>query len=193
MGRIIVSENISVDGVTQDPWGDDGLSFGGWHHRVSERDRAAWAEVEYLEAVQASALLLGGRTYEFFAPRWTERPGDWGDRMREIPKFVVSTTISDPTWVTTTVIDKDPIAEVASLKRSVDGDIVVYGSGRLVRTLMHHDLVDEIRLMTFPFILGGEPFFDTSDAETRLTLLGTDKVGESLTLTSYAVHPAVRN
>ena len=189
MGRIIVSENISVDGVTQDPWGDDGLDFGGWHHRVSEPDRAAWAEAEHLEAVRASAILLGGRTYEFFAPRWTERSGDWGDRMRELPKFVVSTTIREPTWANTTVLDDDPVTEIASLKRSVDGDIVVYGSGRLVRTLMDHVLVDEFRLMTFPFILGGERFFDASDAVTDLTLLSMRTVGESLTLATYAVQP----
>lgn len=187
MGRIIVSENISIDGVTQDPWGDDGLSFGGWHHQVSEEDRAAWAQFEHLEAVQASAILLGRRTYEFFAPRWAQRPGEWGDRMRELPKFVVSTTISDPAWVNTTLIDGDPVAEVTSLKQSMDGEVVVYGSGQLVRTLLDHELVDEIRLLTFPFLLGGEPLFDASSAAKHLTLLKTSRVGESITFASYAV------
>lgn len=191
MGRIIVSENISIDGVIEDPWGDDGRPFGGWHHRVSPEDLAAWAEVEYAEALAASALLLGRGTYDFFAPRWIDRGGAWGDRMRELPKHVVSSTLREPTWANTFVLAGDPAAEVASLKKSIDGEIVVYGSGRLVRTLVANDLVDEFRFITFPFVLGAERLFDAGTT-LRLRLLETRRVGSDLMLSTFETGRTLR-
>ncbi len=183
MGKIIVSENVTLDGVTQDPTGDEGTPFGGWFERLVGRDREAWAKVEMDEALAAEAMLLGRRTYEWFAVRWTERTGEWADRLREIPGYVVSTTLGTLAWGNSTVITVD---DVSTVKRRIDGEIVVYGSGRLVHTLIEHDLVDEYRLMVYPFVAGaGERIFGGISGAKPLRLVDTHPVGDALAMLTY--------
>ena len=160
MGRIVVSENVTLDGVVQDPTGEEGFSRGGWFGRIGDEDREAWAQVEMGEALGAEALLLGRRTYAFFAARWPSRSGEWAARLNSLPKYVVSSTLVDPAWTNTTVLT-DVVAEVSKLKQNITGEIAVYASFQLVHTLLGHDLVDELRLMAYPFVLGaGRRLFD---------------------------------
>jgi dihydrofolate reductase len=163
MGRIVVSDNVSLDGVIQDPAGDEGFERGGWVGLI--KDRPGIAQLALDEALEAGALLLGRRTYEFFAARWPSRNGELADRLNSMPKCVVSSTLEDPAWNNSTVLKGDAMNEVSKLKRKVTGEIVVPGSFQLVRTLMEHDLVDELRLKIYPVVLGaGERLFrETSD------------------------------
>jgi dihydrofolate reductase len=154
MGRIVISENISLDGVIQDPTGDEGFQHGGWFGEIGEKDREAWAKVEFDEALGAEALLLGRRSYEFFASRWSSRGGEWADRLNSLPKYVVSSTLVDPVWSNSTVLPGEVVNEVSKLKQELDGEIVVYASRQLGATLMEHDLADELRLMVYPVVLG---------------------------------------
>jgi dihydrofolate reductase len=154
MGKIVISENVSLDGVVQDPTGEEGFKRGGWFDRVGDEDRRAWAELELEEARAASALLLGRRSDAWFAERWTSRPGEWADRLNALPKYVVSSTLQEAEWSNGTVLKGEVPDEVAKLKQEVDGDIVVYASAPLVHTLMEHDLVDELRLTVYPVVLG---------------------------------------
>ena len=188
MGRIVVSENISLDGVIQDPTGDEGFAFGGWFQQMSDDDRSVWAEVEYQEALNTAAWLIGRGTYAWFATRWADRPGEWADRLRAVPKYVVSSTLDRATeWANSSVLKGDVVEEVAALKERVDGDIVVYSSRRLVRTLLQHDLVDEVRLMTYPFVLGaGERLFGEAAGTTALRRVAVRPIGESIVLLTYA-------
>jgi dihydrofolate reductase len=184
MGKIVISENVSLDGVIQDPTGDEGFRHGGWF----DFDRAGeeWARIECAEALGTEALLLGRRSYEWFAARWTSRSGEWADRLNSLPKYVVSSTLEDPDWNNSTVLKGEMVNEVSKLKQELDGDIVVYASGRLARTLMEHDLVDELRLMVYPVVLGaGERLFgETSDKKT-MRLVDTRTVGDGLVLLTY--------
>ena len=186
MGKIVVSENVSLDGVSQDPTGDEGFTFGGWFDPATAVDNEAWAKVELEEALGAEALLLGGRTYEFFAGRWNSRTGEWADRLRSLPKYVVSSTIEDLPWVNSTIVTGDVVNAVSTLKHKVDGDVVVYGSGRLVKTLMEHDLVDELRLMTHPIVVGaGERLFGETSEKKPLRMVDIRTVGDGLVLLTY--------
>jgi dihydrofolate reductase len=186
MGKIIVSENVSLDGVVQDPTGDEGFRYGAWSGQIGDKDREAWAKVLFDEALGAEALLLGRRSDEWFATRWAGRSGEWADRLNSLPKYVVSATLAEPRWSNSTVLAGDVVNEVSKLRQELAGDIVVYGSGQLVRTLMEHDLVDELRLMVYPVVLGaGERIFgETSDKKT-IRLLGTRTVGEGLAFLTY--------
>jgi dihydrofolate reductase len=163
MGRIVVSENVTLDGVIEDPAGAEGFRHGGWVGKVTDRPSVGQAALD--EALGAGALLQGRRTYEFLAARWPSRSGELADRLNSLPKYVVSSTLADPAWDNTTVLQGDVVDEVAKLKRKLDGEIVVAGSIRLVRTLFDHDLVDELRLLVYPVVLGsGERLFaETSD------------------------------
>src|SRR5215218_10215221 len=145
MGKIIVSENVSLDGVVEDPTGEEALGRGGWFFQVGEEDRAAWAALELHEAVSAQALLLGRRSDEWFAARWLSRSGEWADRLNSLPKYVVSSTLRDPRWSNSTVLKGEVVNEVSKLKQDLDGEIIVYASATLVHALMQHDLVDELR------------------------------------------------
>ena len=187
MGRIVISENVSLDGVVQDPTGEEGFRHGGWFGQVGDKDREEWAKVEFEEALGAEALLLGRRSDEYFGPRWTGRSGEWADRLRSIPKFIVSSTLEDPTeWTNSTVLKGDVLEEVSKLKQNVDGDILVYASGPLVQTLMEHDLIDELRLMTHPFVLGtGERLFRETSDKKPLRRAGIRTIGDSLALLTY--------
>jgi dihydrofolate reductase len=184
MGKIVISVNVTVDGVIQDPTGDEGFSHGGWF----DFDRAGeeWAKIEFEEALGTEALLLGARSYEWFATRWSSRSGEWADRLRSLPKYVVTSSLEDLEWNNSSVLKGDVVAEVSKLKQKVNGDIVVYASGRLARTLMEHDLVDELRLMVCPVVVGvGERLFGETRDQEAMRLVDTRIVGDGLVLLTY--------
>jgi dihydrofolate reductase len=186
MGKIIVSENVSLDGVVQDPTGDEGFRHGGWFTQMGDRNREAFAKVGYDEALGTEALLLGRRSDEWFAARWAGRSGEWADRLNNLPKYVVSSTLAEPRWNNSTVLKGDVVNEVSTLKRELDGEIVVYASCQLVRTLMEHDLVDELRLMVYPVVLGaGERLFGETGNKKSMRLTGTRTVGDGLAYLTY--------
>jgi dihydrofolate reductase len=188
MGKIVISENVTLDGVVQDPTGEEGFRHGGWFSQIGENDFAAWAQVECEEALGAEALLLGRRSDAYFGPRWMGRSGEWADRLNSLPKYVVSSTLQDAQWGNSTVLGGDVVQEASTLKQQVDGEIVVYASRQLVHTLMEHDLVDEVRLTVFPFVLGaGERLFGDTSEKKSLRLVGTRPVGESLAHMRYEV------
>jgi dihydrofolate reductase len=192
MGKIVVSENITLDGVVQDPTGEEGSKHGGWFLEVEDKDRQEWGKVEFQEALDAEALLLGRRSYEYFAAGWSSRPGAWADRLRDLPKYVVSSSALDgPDWMHATVIKSDAVGEISNLKQRLDGEIVVYGSRQLVRTLIDHDLVDEVRLTIYPVVLGaGERLFDDLADKTSLRLAKATTIGDGFAFLTYEV---VRN
>ena len=151
MGKIIVSDNVSLDGVIEDPAGDEGFSRGGWVGLIKDHPGAGKLALD--EALGSEALMLGRRSYEWMAARWPSRSGELADRLNSMPKYVVSSTLEDPDWNSSTVLKGDPVNEVSKLKQELKGDIVVYGSIQLVRMLLEHDLVDELRLMIYPVVL----------------------------------------
>src|SRR4029453_16633592 len=152
MGKIIVSENMTLDGVVQDPSGDEGFRHGGWVGRIGDRGRDEAAAVALDEGLSTESMLGGRRSYEFLAARWPSRSGALADRLNRKPKYVVSSTLKDPGWNNTTVLAGEVVAAVSKLKEETTGDIVVPASIRLVRTLIEHDLVDELRLMVYPVV-----------------------------------------
>ena len=159
MGKIVISENASLDGVIQDPAGDEGFSRGGWVGLI--KDNPELNQLALDEALGAEALLLGRRSYEWFAARWPSRSGELADRLNSLPKYVVSSTLRDPDWNNSTVLTGDASDEVSKLKQELNGEIVVPASFQLLRTLIEHDLVDELRLKVFPVVLGdGERLLD---------------------------------
>jgi dihydrofolate reductase len=181
MGRIIVSEIVSLDGVAQDPTGEEGVGLSAWFLQAGEGDRRAWAEFGLDEARSYAAILLGRRSDEWFAARWTSRTGEWADRLNGLPKYVVSSTLSESRWTNGTVLKGAVVDEVAALKREVDGDIVVFASIRLVHTLMEHGLVDELRLTVFPVVVGaGERLLGTSGGTTPMQRVAAHTLGEGL-------------
>ena len=186
MGKIVISENVSLDGVVQDPTGEEGFRHGGWFGQVGDKDREEWAKVEFEEALGAEALLLGRRSDEYFGPRWTGRNGEWADRLNSLPKYVVSSTLVNPEWSNSTVLKGEVVNEVSKLKQELDGEIVVYASRQLVHTLMEHDLVDELRLMVYPFVLGaGERLFGETSDKKSIRPLTARTVGDSLVYLTY--------
>jgi dihydrofolate reductase len=186
MGRIVISENVTLDGVVQDPTGEDGFDRGGWWGQIEDDDNRAWAEVTARGAMEAAALLLGRRTYAWLAARFPARTGAWADRLNTMPKYVVSSTLTDPEWPNSTVLNGDAVEEVTKLKDRVDGDIVVNASAQLVATLVEHDLADELRLFVFPFVLGdGERLFAKTSEAKRMRLVATTAVGRELVLLTY--------
>jgi dihydrofolate reductase len=191
MGRIVVSENVTLDGVVQDPAGAESFERGGWVGRVGERGRGKAAKVLLDEALGAEAQLFGRRTYEFLAARWPSRSGELADRLNEMPKYVVSSTLKDPDWNNSTVLAGDVMQEVSKLKQELDGEIVVAGSIRLVCTLMDHDLVDELRLMIYPVVLGaGERLFGETSDQRPVRLVETRTVDDLAYLTYEVVREA---
>ena len=184
MGRIVVSDNVSLDGVIQDPAGDEGFERGGWVGLI--KDRPGIAQLALDEALEAGALLLGRRTYEFFAARWPSRNGELADRLNSMPKCVVSSTLEDPAWNNSTVLKGDAMNEVSKLKRKVTGEIVVPGSFQLVRTLMEHDLVDELRLKIYPVVLGaGEHLFSQTRDMKPMRLVDTRTLADGIAFLTY--------
>src|SRR3954467_14994289 len=186
MAKIVISENISLDGVVQDPTGEEGFEHGGWFGQVGEKDREERAKVMLDEALGAEAFLLGRRSYSFLATRWPSRSGELADRLNGLPKYVVSSTLEDPDWNNSTVLKGDVVNEVSKLKHELDGEIVVPASFQLVHTLMEHDLVDELRLKIFPVVLGaGERLFGETSDKKPLRLVDSRTLGEGIAYLAY--------
>jgi dihydrofolate reductase len=185
MGKIVISENVTLDGVVQDPAGDEGFKRGGWVGRIMDREELAKVTLD--EALDTEALLLGRRSYEWFAARWPSRSGELADRLNSLPKYVVSSTFEDPSWNNSTVLKGDAVDEVSKLKQELKGEIVVPGSFQLVRTLMEHDLVDELRLKIYPVVLGaGERLFgETSDKKPPMRLVDTQTLDDGIAFLTY--------
>jgi dihydrofolate reductase len=190
MGRIVVSDNVSLDGVVQDPAGDEGFRVGGWVGLI--KDRPELTKLALDEALGTEALLLGRRSYEWFAARWPSRSGELADRLNSLPKYVVSSTLEHPDWNNTTVFKGDVLNEVSKLKHELEGEIVVPASFQLVRTLMEHDLVDELRLKVFPVVLGaGKRLFGETSDKKAMRLIDTQTVeGDVVFLTYVRVRDA---
>ncbi len=184
MGTIVVTTNATLDGVVQDPDGKEGFRLGGWFDQSGGGDLREWAELETAEAMGASALLLGRRSDEWFGSRWASRTGVWADKLNSLPKYVVSSTLRHPVWTNATVLAGDLVHEVSMVKRDVAGEILVYASYQLVRSLLEHDLVDELRLVVFPVVLGaGERLF--GDTRTPLRLVDSRTIGAGLAFLTY--------
>jgi dihydrofolate reductase len=188
MGKIVVSQNVSLDGVVQDPTGDEGFRHGGWFVEFGSQDYQAWAEVGLDEARRAEAMLMGRRSDAYFGPRWLSRSGEWADRLNGLPKYVVSSTLDTPRWSNATIVGGDVVEEVAKLRQELDGEILVAASRQLVHTLMEHGLVDELRLMVYPVVLGeGERLFGETSDKVPLRLLRSQTVGQGLAQLVYEV------
>ena len=176
MGRIVVTEFVSLDGVMQDPGGDSDFKHAGWTFEIEQGEEGADFKLD--ETRNSEALLLGRVTYQGFAKAWPSVPGEFGDRFNNMPKYVVSSRLEDPEWTNSTVISGDLGEEVSKLKQELDGDLVVHGSASLVQALTDLDLVDEYRLMVFPTVLGGgKRLFGETGASKALTLVDAKPVG----------------
>ena len=186
MGKIIVSDNVTLDGVVQDPAGDEGFRHGGWVGRIGSQGRDEAARVALDEALGTEAMLLGRRSYEFLAARWPSRAGALADRLNSKPKYVVSSTLQDPVWNNTTVLKGEVVSEVSALKQQLAGDIVVAASFQLVHVLLEHDLVDELRLMIYPVVLGtGRRLFGETSDKKPMRLINTQAVAGDLACLTY--------
>jgi dihydrofolate reductase len=188
MGKIVMSgpQNVSLDGVVQDPDGEEGFRLGGWFVQFGGKDLEEWNKVALDEALRAEAWLLGRRSYEFFGARWRPRSGELAERLNSMPKYVVSSTLEDLEWNNSTVLKGDLATQVSKLKRELEGEIVVPGSYQLARTLIEHDLVDELRLVVFPVVLGdGERLFDRTSRKKPLRLVDTKTIGDGLAFLTY--------
>ena len=188
MGKIVMSgpQNVSLDGVVQDPDGEEGFRLGGWFVQFGGKDLEQWNKVALDEALGAEAWLLGRRSYEFFGARWRPRSGELADRLNNMPKYVVSSTLEHPDWNNSTVLKGDVVAEVSKLKQELDGEIVVPASYQLGRTLMEHDLFDELRLVVFPVVLGtGERFFGETSDKKPMRLVRAQTIGDGLVFLTY--------
>jgi dihydrofolate reductase len=192
MGRVVVSDNVSLDGVIQDPAGDEGFERGGWVGPIKGRPGVNKLALD--DALGAKALLLGRRSYEWFAGRWPSRSGELADRLNSMPKYVVSSTLHEPDWNNSTVLEGDAANEGSTLKQELDGDILVPASFQLVRTLMENDLVDELRLKIYPVVLGvGKRLFgETSDRKTLRLVDAKTIDGDVAYLTYKPVRDASR-
>jgi dihydrofolate reductase len=188
MATIVMSgpQNVSLDGVVQDPDGKEGFGLGGWFVEFGAEDLEEWNEVALDEALRAEAWLLGRRSYEFFGMRWRPRNGDLADRLNSIPKYVVSSTLEDSDWNNSTVLKGDVVTEVSKLKQELDGEIVVPASYQLGRTLIANDLVDELRVVVFPVVLGaGERLFGETRDKKPMRLVDTRTIGNGLAFLTY--------
>src|SRR6266700_2925487 len=186
MGKIVVRQNVTLDGVVEDPSGEGGFRHGGWFLQFMGQDWEAWAELELAEAQGAEALLMGRRSDEYFGARSSIMSGEWLDSLNRLPKYVVSATLQEPKWTNATVLAGEVVSEVSKLKQQIQGEIVVYASRPLVRTLMEHDLVDELRLTVFPVAVGaGERLFGETSDKRPLRLIHTKTVGNGLAHLTY--------
>ena len=188
MGRIVVTEFISLDGVIEDPGGSEDYKYGGWSFEIGRGDEGDQFKVD--ETNNSAALLLGRKTYEGFAAAWPSRDGEFADKFNNMPKYVVSSTLKDPEWTNSTVISGDLASEVGRLKQEIDGDIVVHGSAQLVQALVEEGLVDDLRLMVFPVVLGtGKRLFGETSDKRPLRLSDSKIVGDGVAVLTYV--PAV--
>ncbi len=190
MGRIVVTEFVSLDGVMEDPGGAENFKHGGWSFEIARGEEGDKFKLD--EAFSSEALLLGRVTYQGFAEAWPAREGEFADKFNSMPKYVVSSTLDEPEWNNSTVLKGDVAQEVGKLRQEQGGDIVVHGSARLVQTLIEHDLVDEFRLMVYPVVLGGGKrlFGETSDKKP-LRLVDSKVVGDGVAILIY--EPAGEN
>jgi dihydrofolate reductase len=185
MGKIVVSDNVSLDGVIQDPAGDEGFPRGGWVGLI--KDRPELNKLALDEALGTQAMLMGRRTYEWFAARWPSRVGELADRLNSLPKYVASSTLEHPNWNNSTVLKGDVLDEVSMLKHTFNGEIVIPASVRIVRTLMEHDLVDELRLKVFPVVLGaGERLFGETSGKKAMRLVDVRTLDGVTAFLTYA-------
>ena len=184
MGRIAVTEFISLDGVVEDPGGAEDFEYGGWSFEFSRGDEGDQFKLD--ETMASDALLLGRRTYEGFAAAWPEREGEFADQFNSMPKYVVSSTLSDPEWTNSTVISGDVVDEIGKLRDEFDGELTVHGSVQLVQTLIDKDLVDELRLMVFPVLLGaGKRLFGKTTDKKAMKLTDSRTVGDGVAIQVY--------
>ena len=184
MGRIVVTEFVSLDGVIEAPGGGETFRHGGWSFEVDRGDEGDKFKLD--EALSSEALLLGRVTYEGFAEAWPSREGEFADKFNTMPKYVVSSTLKEPEWNNSTVLKGDVAEEVAKLRQEQDGEIVVHGSPQLVQALIEHDLVDEFRLMVFPVVLGsGKRLFGETTDKKPLRLVDSKVVGDGVAILIY--------
>jgi dihydrofolate reductase len=184
MGRIVITEFVSLDGVMEDPGGAEDFRHGGWTFEIDRGDEGNKFKLD--ETMQSTALLLGRVTYEGFADAWPSREGEFAEKFNTMPKYVVSSTLRDPSWTNTIVLDGDVVESVSKLQRDQDGDIVVHGSRQLAQALLEHDLVDELRLMVFPVVLGsGKRLFGETSDKKRLQLVESQAVGDGVAILIY--------
>ena len=184
MGKIVISENVSLDGVIEDPAGDEGFTRGGWVGRIAALPELAKFTLD--EALGTEALLLGRRSYAWFAARWPSRTGELADRLNSLPKYVVSSTLEHPDWNNSTVLKGDAVEEVSKLKHELDGEIVVLGSFRLLRALFERDLVDELRLKVYPVVLGaGDRLFGETGDTMPMRLVDARTIGDGIVFLTY--------
>lgn len=184
MGRIVVTEFVSLDGVMQAPGGGENYKHAGWTFEINRGAEGDQFKLD--ETRDSEALLLGRLTYEGFAAAWPGRTGDFADKFNRMPKYVVSATLEAPTWNNSTVLKGDVVEEVRKLRQRLGGNIVVHGSARLVQTLLEHDLVDELRLMVFPVVLGtGKRLFGETSDKKSLRLVSSQTVGDGVAILIY--------
>ena len=183
MGRIVVTEFVSLDGVMEDPGGAENFTHSGWSFQI---DRGEGMTFKLEETMATDALLLGRATYEGFAEAWPSRDGEFADKFNSMPKHVVSSTLQHPDWNNSTVLEGDLAAGVTALKEQYEGDVVVHGSAQLVQALIEQDLVDELRLMVFPVVLGsGKRLFGETSELKRLRLIDMKAVGDGVLIVTY--------
>jgi dihydrofolate reductase len=184
MGRIVVTEFVSLDGVMEGPGGDNNFERGAWSFEFNRGEEGDQFKAD--ETMGSDAMLLGRRTYEGFANAWPQREGEFADKFNNMPKYVVSSTLSDPGWTNTTVVDGDLTEAVSEIKDRHDRDVLVHGSAQLVQELIERDLVDELHLMVFPVVLGtGKRLFgDTTDMKP-LKLAESKVVGDGVAILVY--------
>ena len=179
MGKIIISDNVSLNGVIQDPVGDEGFRVGGWVGVIAGRPELAKVTLD--EALGTQALLLGRRSYQWLAARWPSRTGALADRLNSLPKYVVSSTLEDLDWNNSTVLKGDVVTAVSKLKQELNGEIQVPASFQLTRTLVEHDLVDELRLKIFPVVLGaGERLVGETSDKKPMRLINARTLGDDV-------------
>jgi dihydrofolate reductase len=183
MGRIVVTEFVSLDGVMEDPGGAEDFEHGGWTFEI---DRGEGDKFKLDETFDSEALLLGRVTYEGFAAAWPSRTGEFADKFNTMPKYVVSSTLREPAWNNTTVLSGDVVEEVSRVREQTNGDVYVHGSRQLAETLLEHDLVDELHLMVFPVVLGkGKRLFGETSGKKRLQLVDSKIVGDGVAILVY--------
>jgi len=183
MARIVVTEFMSLDGVVEDPGGSEDFKYGGWSFAF---ERGEGDRFKLDETMASEALLLGRVTYQGFADSWPQREGEFADKFNSMPKYVVSSTLSDPEWTNTHVVGSDPAEAVSQVAERHEGDVVVHGSVRLAQELIERDLVDELHLMVFPVVLGaGKRLFGATTDKKRLSLAESKIVGDGVAILVY--------
>jgi dihydrofolate reductase len=184
MGKIVITEFVSLDGVMEAPGGGEDYKHAGWTFEIDRGDEGERFKLD--ETMNSEALLLGRVTYQGFAAAWPTMEGEFADKFNTMPKYVVSSTLEHPEWNNTTVLSGDVVEQVSKLRQDTDGEIVVHGSARLAQTLLGHGLVDELRLMVFPVVLGsGKRLFGETSDKQRLRLVDSKTVGDGIAILTY--------